>query len=151
MESINHELDHKKENDPNTLEWLRLQLHTRLEEQWKMGNIPLSDIAKELKTYPIVSFLYDSKTINPDDQPDREWIPMYTESEDFKKMFGFIYGNQKNISEQEKSSYLTFEKKGDWMLVNLVKIEPSKGKWLVWVKKLTVKEFADFAHKHSQN
>lgn len=150
METINPNLDHKKEDNSNTLKWLRLQLHTRLEEQWKIGKIPLSDIAKELNTYPIVSFLYDDKTINPNDQLDREWIPMYTESEEFKEMLGFIHDNQ-NIPEQKKSSYLTFEKKDGWMLVNLVKIEPSKGKWLVWVKKLTVKEFAEFAHEHSQN
>lgn len=149
MESIITPSNNEKENDQKALEWLRSQLHTRLKEQWRIGKVPLSDIAKELETHPIVSFLYDSKIINPNDPLDREWKFMDTDSEDFKQTLGFIHGKQQDISEQEKSSYLTFEKKDDWMVVNLVKIEPSKGTWFVWVKKLTVKEFADFAEKNS--
>lgn len=144
MESIITTPDLEKKDTPKTLDWLKSELYAWLKEQWRLGKIPLSDIANELQTYPKVSFLYYSEIINPADQLDREWNIMYTDSEDFKKILGFIHWNKKDISETEKSSYLTFEKKDDWMLVNLVKIEPTKWQWVVWVKKFTVKEFADF-------
>ena len=149
MESIISSPDAERKDTPETLDWLRSELYTRLKEQWRLGKLPLSDIAKELEKHPKVSYLYYSETINPNDQRDREWKFMDTDSKDFKQILGFIHGDEKDISEQEKSSYLTFEKKDNWMLVNLVKIEPSNVKWLMWVKKFTVKEFADFTHRHN--
>ena len=149
MESINTLSTTEKKDTSKTLEWLRSELCAWLKEQWRIGKIPLSDIAKELEIHPKVSYLYDSKIINSGDQLDREWKFMDIESEDFKQILGFIHDNEKDIAEQEKSSYLTFEKKDDWMIINLVKIEPSKGTWFVRVKQLTVKEFSDFAQKHN--
>ena len=138
----------RKNTFSTTQEWLKERLYTRLKEKWK-EKIPLDYIRKELENHPKVSFLYYSEEINESDTLIREGVPVAIWEQAIIPELWFILDDEHNIPKLTILYYLTFVKEDGWAHVYLNKVQPSTAEWLVWVKKLTIKEFSDFTQKHN--